>query len=39
MSATNGEGDRQADGIMFFVNLLKFHSDAATSKNIAIIRL
>jgi len=39
MSATNGEGDRRAEGILFLVNLLKFESDTATSKNIAIIRL
>jgi len=33
MSATNGEGDLRAEGII----LLKFESDTATLKNIAII--
>ena len=35
----NGEGDRRAEGILFLVHLLKFESDTATSKNIAIIKL
>jgi len=33
MSATNGKA---IEGITFLVNLLKFESDTATSKNIAI---
>ena len=39
MSAINGEGDRRAEGVLFLVHLLKFESDTATSKNIAIIRV
>jgi len=39
MSATNWEGERRAEGIIFLVHLLKFESDTAASKNIRIIRL
>ena len=38
MSARNVEGDRRAEGILFLVHLVKFESETATSKNIAIIR-
>ena len=37
MRATNGVGDRRSEGILFLVHLVKFESDIATSKNIAII--
>mgnify|MGYP000552436606 CR=1 FL=1 len=39
MSATNGEGDRPTERIIFLVHLLKLDSDTATSKTIAIIKL
>jgi len=39
MSATDGEADRPAEGILFLVHLLTFESDTSTSQNIAIIRL
>jgi len=37
MSVTNREDERRAEGIICLVHLLKFESDTATSKNIAII--
>jgi len=40
MIATKGQGDGLEEGILYFlVYLLKFESDTARSKNIAIIML
>ena len=39
MSATNGKATDGQKEFLFLVHLLKFESDTAKSKNIAIIRL
>ena len=37
ISATNGEGDIRAEGILFLVNLLKFESDIKEDSNNKVI--